>query len=64
MSRFNVTVTGSGFNKTYWGCKYKNKAAAMKAVIDLVREIEGVQGELTATARVVRPEGITPGICV
>jgi hypothetical protein len=54
MNRFDVTVTGEGYKKTYFNCKYKTKLIAMKAVIDLVREIEKVEGELIATAKVVR----------
>lgn len=54
MSKFNVTVTGTHYHKTFCNCKYKNKAIAMAACIMLVREIEGYTGELTATARVSR----------
>lgn len=54
MSKFNVTVTGPNYNKTFFNCAYKTKLIAMKAVIDLVRNIGDVKGELTATAKVVR----------
>jgi hypothetical protein len=51
---FDVTVTGANYQKTYYNRKYKTKMIAMQAVIDLVRNIENVKGELIATAKVVR----------
>jgi hypothetical protein len=54
MNKFDVTVTGMNYNKTFTNCKYKTKLIAMKAVMDLVRNVEKVEGELTATAKVVR----------
>lgn len=51
---FDVTVTGPAYKKTFYNCKYATKRLAMTAVLDLVRNIENVKGELTATAKVVR----------
>lgn len=66
MNRFDVTVTGADYKNTFVSCKYRTKKQAMEAVIALVRNIEGVQGELTATARVRRApiEVYTPAINV
>jgi hypothetical protein len=53
-NKFAVTVTGPNYNKTFFNCAYKTKLIAMTAVIDLVRNIEKIEGELTATAKVMR----------
>lgn len=66
MNRFDVTVTGANYRNTFVSAKYRTKLEAMKAVIALVRNIEGITEELTATARVRRApvETFTPGINV
>lgn len=66
MNRFDVTVTGTTYRNTFLSAKYRTKKEAMEAVIALVRNIEGVAGELTATARVRRTpvESFTPAINV
>jgi len=66
MNRFDVTVTGANYQNTFVSAKYRTKKQAMEAVIALVRNIEGIQGELIASAKVRRTpiESFTPGICV
>jgi hypothetical protein len=66
MNRFDVTVTGANYRNTFVSAKYPTKLQAMKAVLDLVRNVEGVTEELTATARVRRApiEVYTPAIGV
>ena len=66
MNRFDVTVTGKTYRNTFVSAKYRTKKEAMYNVMQLVREIEGVTEELTATARVRRTpiETFTPAIGV
>ena len=62
---FDVAVTG-------FDVKYKkdfrfastSKVEAMKQAIRMSRLCDNVKGELRATAKVVREEPFTPGICV
>ena len=41
-----------------------SKLHAMQRGIAIARKIDNVKGELHATARIIREETFTPGICV
>ena len=41
-----------------------SKLHAMKKGIGIARKCDNVKGELEATARIIREEPFTPGICV
>jgi hypothetical protein len=65
MTKYDVTVSG-------YNCSYHEsfvlfadcKLNAMKKGMELARKCDNVSGYLRATARVVREETFTPGICV
>ena len=65
MNKFDVTVYGPDamYNESFrlFGT---SKRHAMEKAMGIARKCDNVKGELRATAKVVREESFTPGICV
>jgi hypothetical protein len=65
MNLFDVTVNAKDIGvKETFRVLGTSKRHAMEKAIKMVRVLGGVRGELLATAKVVREESFTPGICV
>ena len=65
MIKYEVTV--SGYDVRYHESFIlfgTSKRHAMEKAIGIARKCDNVKGELRATAKVVREESFTPGICV
>lgn len=65
MTKYDVRVTG----KDAMYCESfilfgTSKLHAMEKGIGIARKCDNVKGELLATAKIVREEPFTPGICV
>jgi len=65
MTKYDVRVDGkdSMYRESFilFGT---NKLHAMKRGMEIARKVDNVKGELHATAKIIREEPFTPGICV
>jgi hypothetical protein len=65
MIKYDVLVTGYDVRYHESFVLFStSKLEAMKKGIAIARKCDNVSGELRATARIVREESFTPGICV
>ena len=65
MIKYDVIVTGYDVRYHESFILFStSKLEAMKKGIAIARKCDNVSGELRATARLVRKESFTPGICV
>jgi hypothetical protein len=65
MTKYDVKVQGKDVMYTeYFRIFSTSKVEAMKKGIRMARLCDNVKGEIHATARIIREETFTPGICV
>jgi hypothetical protein len=65
MIKYDVLVTGYDVRYHESFILFStSKLEAMKKGMELARKCDSVSGYLKATARIVREESFTPGICV